>query len=118
MTLAFTPLPSNGSARILCYYVNSTAQIQKARIANIPNWLFERVIFPRQRLLFEAFPEGLLEIHTCSRQGETVFCHIPCLRLQVKETKSGTTDPALESAQPARSNQSVDPADLATLKVE
>ncbi len=91
MISAFPPLPSNGSTRILCYYVNSTTQIQKARIANIPNWLFERVVFPRQRLLFETLPEGLLEIHTCSGEGETVFCRIPCLRLQVQETSSGSS---------------------------
>lgn len=118
MTSAFTPLPSNISGRILCYYVNSTAQIQKARIANIPNWLFERVIFPRQRLLFEALPEGLLEIQTCSKQGEAVLRCIPCLRLQVKETKAGTVDSAPEAAQSTRSNQSIDPADLTTPQVE
>lgn len=94
MTSAFPPLPSNGFDRILCYYVNSTTQIQKARIANIPNWLFERVVFPRQRLLFEALPEGLLEIHTCSGEGEAVFCQIPCLQLQVQETGLGAVDPA------------------------
>jgi hypothetical protein len=93
MTSAFTPFPSNLSGRILCYYVNSTTQVQRARIANIPNWLFERVIFPRQRLLFEAVPEGLLEIHTCSQQGESVFCRIPCLQLRVQESNSGSATP-------------------------
>jgi hypothetical protein len=93
MTSAFTSLPPNLSGRILCYYVNSTTQIQKARIANIPNWLFERVIFPRQRVLFEAIPEGLLEIHTCSHQGETIFNQIPCLQLRVRETVARSIDP-------------------------
>jgi len=94
MTSAFTPFPPNLTGRILCYYVNSTAQIQKARIANIPNWLFERVIFPRQRLLFEAIPEGLLEIHTCSHQGETIFNRIPCIQLRVQESNSGSINPS------------------------
>ncbi len=93
MTSAFPPLPSTLSGRILCYSVNSTTQIQRARITNIPNWLFERVIFPRQRLLFEAIPEGLLEIQTCSQQGESVFCRIPCLQLQVQETGVRSIDP-------------------------
>lgn len=118
MTSAFTPFPSNGSGRILCYYVNSTTQLQKARISNIPNWLFERVVFPRQRLLFEAFPEGLLEIHTCSRQGESVFCRIPCLRLQVKETRPGSAVPSPGSAQPVGTNKSTDSADLTPPRVE
>ncbi|NJP11009.1 MAG: DUF1830 domain-containing protein [Leptolyngbyaceae cyanobacterium RU_5_1] len=85
MTSTFNPFPSNLSDRILCYYVNSTTQIQKARISNIPNWLFERVIFPKQRLLFEAIPAALLEIHTCSALGETLLDQIPCLRLRVNE---------------------------------
>lgn len=93
MTSAFPPFPSNASGRILCCYVNSTAQIQRARIGNIPNWLFERVVFPRQRLLFEALPEGLLEIHIGSVKGEVVFSRIPCLRLQVKETEVDAVDP-------------------------
>jgi Domain of unknown function (DUF1830) len=70
---------------ILCYYVNTTNQMQRARISNIPNWIFERIVFPRQRFLFEARPEALLEIHTCSYLGETLLNRIPCLRLRVNE---------------------------------
>ncbi len=85
MTSAFTPFPANLSNRILCYYVNSTTQIQKAKILTIPNWLFERVVFPHQRLLFEAIPDALLEIHACATAGETLLNKIPCLHLQVSE---------------------------------
>ena len=85
MISTFSPLPSDLSDRILCYYVNTTTQLQRARIANIPNWLFERVIFPKQRLFFEAIPDALLEIHTCSTLGETLLNQIPCFRLQVNE---------------------------------
>lgn len=52
------------SGRILCSYVNATNVLQIVRITNIPNWHFERVVFPGQRLLFEALPEAQLEIHT------------------------------------------------------
>lgn len=85
MASMFSSLPSTFSERILCYYVNSTSQLQKARVSNIPNWDFERVVFPNQRLLFEATPHALLEIHLCSMAGETLLKQIPCDRLQVYE---------------------------------
>lgn len=73
------------SDRILCYYVNSTSQLQKARISNVPNWAFERVVFPSQRFLFDAIPNALLEIYTCSPLGETPCKQIPCNHLKVYE---------------------------------
>ena len=61
-------LPSDdaddASGTLLCCYVNATSKIQIARVSNVPNWYFERVVFPGQRLLFEAVPTALLEIHT------------------------------------------------------
>ncbi len=86
MTSSFSQFPANLPDRILCYYINSTAQIQQARVANIPNWLFERVLFPGQRLLFDAIPDAMLEIHTCSTLGEILLQRIPCFRLQVHES--------------------------------
>lgn len=71
--------------RILCYYTDSTAQTQRACITSIPDWMFERVIFPNQRLLFEAQPDALLEIHGSSGLGEILLKQIPCLRLKVHE---------------------------------
>lgn len=50
--------------QILCGYVNTTNLVQIIRIANIPGWYFERVIFPGQRLFFEAQPEAELEVYT------------------------------------------------------
>ncbi|MGA7932042.1 MAG: DUF1830 domain-containing protein, partial [Kovacikia sp.] len=50
MVQSLSSLPANWSNRILCYYENATNQVQLARIANIPNWLYERVVFPGQRL--------------------------------------------------------------------
>lgn len=83
MVQTSTSLPGEWSNRILCYYENATSQVQVARIANIPNWLFERVIFPRQRLLFEALPEALLEVRTST--STSLLDQIPCLRLQVRD---------------------------------
>ena len=85
MTEIFSPLPSQDSKRILCCYVNATNQIQIARIANISNWYFERVVFPGQRLLFEAFSNAELEIHTCVVPGATLSDKLLCERLQIYE---------------------------------
>ena len=78
-------LPSDNQNRILCCYVNATSQIQVARITNIPNWYFERVVFPGQRLVFEALPEALLEIHTGMMATAILSDTIPCERLRVEE---------------------------------
>lgn len=68
-----------------CCYTNPTHQIQIARIANIPNWYFERVVFPGQRLLFEAPTQAQLEIHTGTIASAILADRIPCGRLLVKE---------------------------------
>ncbi len=51
---------------ILCCYVNHTDEIQVGRINNIANRYFERVLFPGQRLLFEAPKSAELEIYSSS----------------------------------------------------
>lgn len=64
----------------LCCYINRTNKIQIGRIANIEQWYFERVIFPQQRLLFDAPPEAELEIYA-DNKSETARIH--CQRLSV-----------------------------------
>lgn len=86
MAQILDPLPSNESDSILCCYVNVTSQMQIARIANIPNWYFERVVFPGQRLVFETLPEAQLEIHTGMMASAILSDKIPCDRLSVVES--------------------------------
>jgi hypothetical protein len=85
MAQLLDPLPSDSSARILCCYVNATSQIQVARITDVPNWYFERVVFPGQRLMFEAIPEAHLEIHTGMMASAILSDTIPCSSLSVQE---------------------------------
>lgn len=59
---------------MLCYYINATNQVQIARIANIAACYFERVVFPGQRLLFEAVPEAILEVQTPLKTRERFRC--------------------------------------------
>jgi hypothetical protein len=85
MSQLIDPLPSDYGRTICCCYVNATSKIQIARITNIPNWYFERVVFPGQRLLFESLSEAQLEIHTGMMASAILSDTIPCTRLQVAE---------------------------------
>lgn len=78
------------SERLTCSYINATSSIQVARITNIENWYFERVVFPGQRLMFEAVPEAKLEIHTGMMASSILADTIPCEKLRVRETEPVT----------------------------
>jgi hypothetical protein len=85
MTQILDPLPNGENKSIFCCYVNATSKIQVARITNIDHWYFERVVFPGQRLVFEALPEAMLEIHTGMMASAILSDTIPCKRLAVSE---------------------------------
>jgi len=85
MAQIIDPLPSSdpdvAPEAALCCYVNATSKIQIARITNVPDWYFERVVFPGQRLMFEAVKTALLEIHTGMMASSILSDTIPCKRL-------------------------------------
>ncbi|MEO1430434.1 MAG: DUF1830 domain-containing protein [Cyanobacteria bacterium J06632_19] len=85
MAQILDPLPPEQSGKSLCCYVNATSKIQVARISNIANWYFERVVFPGQRLVFEAPDEAQLEIHTGMIASSILSDTIPCDRLAINE---------------------------------
>ena len=99
MTQILDPLPNNENNHILCCYVNATSQIQVARITNIANWYFERVVFPGQRLVFESEPHGILEIHSGMMASAILSDTIPCKKL------------ALQAIDPQRNNNQVKEAE-------
>jgi hypothetical protein len=99
MAQLIDPVPSNASDLICCCYINATSKIQVARITNIPNWYFERVVFPGQRLLFEAMPAGQLEIHTGMMASSILSDTIPCTQIQI------TDDDAMDSAYAPKEEQ-------------
>ncbi|MTJ07014.1 DUF1830 domain-containing protein [Anabaena sp. UHCC 0204] len=88
MAQILDPLPPEHSGKILCCYVNATSKIQVARISNIPNWYFERVVFPGQRLVFEVPKEAQMEIHTGMMASAIISDTIPCDRLIIHEPSS------------------------------
>jgi hypothetical protein len=85
MAQILDPLPPDNPDHILCCYVNATSKMQVARITNVPDWYFERVVFPGQRLIFEALPKALLEIHSGMMASAIISDTIPCERLAISE---------------------------------
>ena len=85
MAQILDPTSTAKEENILCCYVNATSQIQVVRVTNIPNWYFERVVFPGQRLVFEALPTAQLEIHTGMMASSIISDTIPCDQLSVTE---------------------------------
>jgi Domain of unknown function (DUF1830) len=70
---------------ILCYYANFSDGIQMARISNLQHFNFEKVVFPGERLLFEAASDAQLEIYISQTGRESLLEKISCDRLQVSE---------------------------------
>ncbi|HEY9887434.1 MAG TPA: DUF1830 domain-containing protein [Candidatus Obscuribacterales bacterium] len=98
-------LPFDQSEPMLCCYVNATSKMQVVRITNIHNWYFERVVFPGQRLMFEALPAAQLEIHTGMMASAILSDTIPCDRLGVdpeeQQPWQQKMTTAVDSAEPA-----------------
>jgi hypothetical protein len=81
------PLPEvHVEIKIVCCYVNATSKIQIARITDVPNWYYERVVFPGQHLIFEALDGAHLEIHTGMMASSILSDTIPCIQLQLEES--------------------------------
>ncbi|MFN6515706.1 MAG: DUF1830 domain-containing protein [Nostoc sp. CreGUA01] len=92
MAQILDPLPPEQSGKILCCYINATSKIQVARISNIPNWYFERVVFPGQRLVFEAPRKAQIEIHTGMMASAILSDTIPCDRLMLDDPSNYELD--------------------------
>jgi hypothetical protein len=87
MAQILDPLPDNQKDNILCCYVNATNQIQVVRITNVVNWYFERVVFPGQRLVFEALRDAVLEVHTGMMASAILSDTIPAERLVIGDSE-------------------------------
>ncbi|MGB3509567.1 MAG: DUF1830 domain-containing protein [Microcoleaceae cyanobacterium] len=85
MTIALDRLPQKQGQKVLCFYVNTTRQMQVVRISNIPSEQWEHVVFPGERFLFEAISEAELEIYQTLENGEIRCESLLCKRLQVNE---------------------------------
>ena len=99
MSQILDSLPNGENSSILCCYVNATSKIQIARITNIPNWYFERVVFPGQRLVFETISQAQLEIHTGMMASAILSDTIPCTRLSLNQPTMNETSKPKEEVQ-------------------
>lgn len=91
MTQILDCLPADCADRILCYYTNHDRTIKVARITNIANWYFERVVFPGERLLFEALPEAQLEVYVTNFSTVALVEVTTCARLAIKAIQTEQT---------------------------
>lgn len=83
-------LTLHSSGRLLCCYTNVTCHIEIIRIKNISELHLERVIFPGERLMFEAVPAAQLEI-----QSNQTLSVVPCHQLRV--TEATAVNPLMKS---------------------
>ena len=65
------------------------------RIDNIPDWYFERVVFPREQLVFEAVAEAVLEVYSSDKSGPFLSNRLPCDWLRVDPTQYYSPEPKL-----------------------
>jgi hypothetical protein len=86
MTQVLNHLPDKCGSKIICSYKNKTPTVQIIRISNIPNWYFERAIFPEELLLFEAVPEAVLEIYSSDEISTILSDRFLCDWLKVNHT--------------------------------
>lgn len=75
-------------AQILCRYINFTNRLQVIRIENIPSFHLERIIFPREYLIFKANSEAILQVFSCEYIGTMLSDLIPCLKLNVLKSSA------------------------------
>ncbi|CDM95980.1 MULTISPECIES: DUF1830 domain-containing protein [Limnospira] len=87
MSPIFDAIPPTYSDIILCYYQNATTKLEIIRISNIPGWYFEHILFPGERLLFEAVTEAKLEIYRGDRVKPNLAQVVPCINLATKENQ-------------------------------
>lgn len=107
MAQILDPIPDGNQSILLCCYVNATNHIQIARITNIANWYFERVVFPGQRLVFEALPQAQLEIHTGMMASSILSDTIPCERLSISDEMDDDFDE--DDFEPTAAISSIEP---------
>jgi hypothetical protein len=74
------------AGQILCFYKNTTSQIQIIRLSNVVNPSLEQIVFPGEQVLFEVDLEAELEVITDNTVGEIQLHKIPCSQLQVHGT--------------------------------
>lgn len=74
----------NYEKMMLCYYANNTEKMQNLRIKHWESKPFERIVFPKERILFTAMPKAYLEISTNYAGKGTVCREVACDTLRIE----------------------------------
>lgn len=74
---------NNYHQRITCYYFNASREIQIIKLTNTPEFAYNKVVLPQQRVLFEALPNSFLEVHRQTFTGTDLVDKVRCQSLQV-----------------------------------
>ncbi|HHP7231994.1 MAG TPA: DUF1830 domain-containing protein [Xenococcaceae cyanobacterium] len=78
-------------SQILCYYTNITRTIQQIRVINSQKLNLEKIVFPQQRIFFEAMPEGQLEVYTAQAGKSKCLQVFACQNLEVNQDNDNFT---------------------------
>jgi len=84
ITSAIPSQPTSAASKRLCSYANTTSSLQVIRIGIPSAYSFERVVFPGDRLLFEAASDAQLEVLSTYLGQAIKIEKIPCRQLQVE----------------------------------
>ncbi len=68
---------------MLCFYKNKSTQTQVVRFTQTGNKLCDRIIRPKEHVLFEAEPQAVLEIHQLTANHTLLLKTFPCRDLKV-----------------------------------
>lgn len=71
----------NIEAKILCTYKNVSGSWQIIKINNIPNFDWEKTVFPDQTITFEASAEAKLNVFSANNITAILTDTIPCQKL-------------------------------------
>ncbi len=83
MLLPTYPVITPPTLKKLCCYLNSTHKMQLVRLSDKNNCRLEKVVFPLERLLFEANPNKKLEVYVEQNGREILQENIDCNNLQI-----------------------------------
>ncbi|MEM8829246.1 MAG: DUF1830 domain-containing protein [Cyanobacteria bacterium P01_G01_bin.19] len=88
-------MPGSTTAQLptqtLYCYLNSTHKVQIVCLINSDGVLLEKVVFPRQRFVFESIPEGRLEIYVGQKGKKVLQKVIYCRNLSVEDSEPQLT---------------------------
>lgn len=88
LSLVATESPEEAN-HTLCYYINDTSHVQVVRAMSDVICQFERAVFAREGVLFEAAPDFYLEIYSPLLNG-TRSSKIDCKLLHVSKKSDFT----------------------------